>query len=224
MKKLQIGSMPKIATDVENAFDRLRVNLSFCCDRIKTIMITSSGSGEGKTFVSMGLWKRMSEAGIPTLMIDCDLRNSQVISRYNIYGAEGLDGVTQYLSGKAELEDVLYETDVHNGYLLPVTSLVEKPEILLASGRFSQMIKKSKNEFGCVIIDTPSIASSPDAVSIAPYCDGAMIVVRSASTSRESVCDCVQALQCAGTPLLGIVLNSFDANNKSSAFYYHHRK
>lgn len=224
MKKVQIGAMPEIAADVEDAFDRLRVNLSFCCDNIKTIMVTSSSPEEGKTFVSMELWKRMAEVGVPTLLIDCDLRNSQTVRRYSICSEEELDGVAQYLSGQVGLEDVLYETNVRNGYLLPVSSLAEKSEILLADGRFSQMIQTSKNEFGCVIIDTPSIASASDAISIAPYCDGIVLTVRSAFTSREKVCDCVQALQCTGTPLLGIVLNNFDTNNKSNAFYYRHRK
>lgn len=224
MNKLQINTMLKVNTDMVNALNRLRVNLGFCGDKISTIMITSSGSGEGKSFVSMRLWKQLAEVGVPALLIDCDLQNSQLCSKYTISDINGLSGITQYLSGQAELEDVLYETDIPNGYILPVTCFDERPEILLTDKRFSQMIETCKKKYGYVLIDTPAIDNLPDAMNIAAYCDGVVLVVRSGVTSRKRVRESVQALECTGTPLLGIVLNCFDENNKSSSYYYQHRK
>lgn len=223
MKKVQIGAMPKMETAMMEAFDRLRVNLGFCGDEMKTIMVTSSIAGEGKTFVSMHIWKRLSEVGIPTLLIDCDLQNSRLCSTYNIGDQKELDGITHYLSGQAELEDVLYETDVPNGYILPVTSFDERPEILITDKRFSQMIETCKKRFGCVLIDTPAISNLPDVMTIAAQCDGTVLVVRSTSTSRKVVQEYVQTLRYTGTPLIGIVLNCFDVNNKSNGYYYRHR-
>lgn len=223
MKKVQIGTMPKVATGVREAFNRLRVNLGFCGGLAKTVMITSSVSGEGKTFVSVQLWKQLAESGISTLLIDCDLQNSPLCNKYIMSDARDLDGITEYLSGQVELEDVLYETDVQNGYILPVTSSMERTAILFADDRFSQMVETCKKKFGCVLIDTPSIERFPDVMNIATHCDGVVLVVRSASTPCKAVGDCVQIFQDIGTPLFGIVLNRFDVNNKSISYYYKHR-
>lgn len=214
MKKVRIGSIPQMDAGMAEAFNRLRVNLGFCSDNAKTIMITSSVSEEGKTFVSMQLWKQLAEVGIPTLLVDCDLKKSQFCSECNICDTKDIEGLTQYLSGQAKLEDVLYETDVSNGYILPVTSFTERPDILLAGERFAQMVEACKKKFEFVLIDTPSVDSLPDVMNIATHCDGTLLVVRSALTSNKVVRDCVQALQYTGTPVLGIVLNGFEVNNK----------
>lgn len=218
MKKVQFDIVPQIDADTLQAFDRLRVNLGFCGDEMKAVMVTSSASKEGKSFVCIQLWKRLAEIGVPTLLIDCDLQNSKIFSKCNSGDVQELDGITQYLSEKAELEDVLYETDVPNGYILPVTSLNERAEVLLTNKRFSQMVEICKKRFGCVLIDTPSIDSLPDVMNVATHCDGMLLVVRSASTPRQKICECVQALQRTGTPLLGIVLNCFDVNNKPNSY------
>lgn len=223
MKKVQIGAMPKMDAAMMKAFDRLRVNLGFCGDEMKTIMVTSSVTGEGKTFVSMQIWKRLAEVGIPTLLIDCDLQHSQLCGTYITGNPKELDGITHYLSGQAELEEVLYETNMPNGYILPATSLDARPEILIADKRFPQMIETCKKRFGCVLIDTPTIGNLPDVMTIAGQCDGTILVVRSASTSRKVAQECAQTLQHTGRPLIGIVLNCFDENNKSNGYYYRHR-
>lgn len=223
MKKMQIGSIPQMDAGMAEAFNRLRVNLGFCGDKAKTIMITSSVSEEGKTFVSVQLWKQLAEVGIPTLLVDCDLKKSQFCGKCNICDIKDIDGMTQYLSGQAKLEDVLYETDVPNGYFLPVTSFTERPDILLAGERFAHMIEECKRKFELVLIDAPSVGSLPDVMNIATHCDGTVFVVRSAFASSKVVRDCVQVLQYTGTPILGIVLNGFDVNNKSNSYYYQNR-
>ena len=63
--------------DVTEALNQLRINLGFCGDQIKTIMVTSSVPNEGKSFVTMQLWKMIAEVGTPAILIDCDLRNSR---------------------------------------------------------------------------------------------------------------------------------------------------
>lgn len=223
MKKLQIGAMPKASIELAEAFNRMRVNLGFCGDKAKIVMITSGVSGEGKTFVSMQLWKQLAEVGIPTALIDCDLQNSKICSTYNIDKTKELNGITQYLSGQVALEEVLYETNVPNGYIIPVTSCVERPEVLLAGERFPKVIEECKKRFGCVLIDTSSIKNLPDVMNIATFCDGTVLVVRSAAISRKMASNCVQALQCTGKPVLGIVLNRFDASNKTCGYYYRYR-
>ena len=93
MKRLEIGRLPQLPFDMTEALNQLRVNLSFCGDSVKTIMVTSSVPGEGKSFLVMQLWKMVAELGIPTLLIDCDLRKSEIRNKYNIRSDEAITGV-----------------------------------------------------------------------------------------------------------------------------------
>ena len=87
MKELDIKRMPPLPFEMAEALNHLRINLSFCGDQVKTIMVTSSVPGEGKSFVAMQLWKMMAEVGIPVLLVDCDFRNSRLWHRYGISAA-----------------------------------------------------------------------------------------------------------------------------------------
>lgn len=84
MKELEINKLPQLPFDVTEALNQLRINLSFCGDQIKVIMVTSSVPNEGKSFITMQLWKMMAEVGTPALLIDCDFRNSEMRRKYSI--------------------------------------------------------------------------------------------------------------------------------------------
>ena len=90
MKKLnlKIKDMPYAA---EEALNRLRVNIKFCGKNTKKIVITSSVPNEGKSTVSVRLWKLLAEAGFPTVLVDVDLRKSELQKKYEVEGIkEGL--------------------------------------------------------------------------------------------------------------------------------------
>lgn len=131
MKELTIKNMPTLPFEVSEALNQLRVNLGFCGDNIKTIMVTSSTPDEGKTFLAMNLWKMMANVGMRTLLIDCDLRNSVIRTKYGVStnSGEKMIGIAHYLSGQAELQDVLYQTNISNGFLLPLTTAIANPTI-----------------------------------------------------------------------------------------------
>ena len=103
MKELTIKNMPTLPFEVSEALNQLRVNLGFCGDNIKTIMVTSSTPDEGKTFLAMNLWKMMANVGMRTLLIDCDLRNSVIRTKYGVStnSGEKMIGIAHYLSGQA---------------------------------------------------------------------------------------------------------------------------
>lgn len=209
MKELQIRNMPEIPLTMAEAFDRLRVNLGFSGGKPKVIMVTSSVPGEGKSFVARQLWKQIAGVGESVLLIDC-----------NLHGEETSMGLAQYLAGQAELEDVLYQTNLPNGYLLPAGASAENPAALLAGERFRQMLEHCREKFDCVLIDTQSVSGFADVLNIATHCDGTVLVVRSASTSHKAVDHAVQLLKRTGTPLLGIVLNRADMKSRVTRHCY----
>lgn len=224
MNKLQIGKMPQLPFEVSEAINQLRINLSFCGSDVKTIMITSSTPNEGKSFVTMQLWRMIAELGTPAVLIDCDFRKSEMRSKYGMSTSGQLIGGVHYLAGKAELDDVIYETNVPNGYIIPVAKTVTNPTILLESERFAQMIEHCRQRFGVVLIDTPPLGSVADAMNIATHCDGTVLVVRGGETPRKVVGDSVQQLKRTGVPLLGVVLDRAEMNSKSSLYYKRYYK
>lgn len=218
MKKLEITNLPKLPFGMTEALNQLRVNLGFCGENIRTIMITSTVPNEGKSFIAMGLWRMMANLGLRTLFIDCDLRNSELRSKYGIKGS-GLAGLAYYLSGKAELQDVIYETNIPNGYMIPVTQNIANPAILLEGKRFKPMIENCSEAFDYVLIDTPPLASVADALNIAPHCDGSLLVVGSGVAPRKLVQDSVQMLRRTDSALLGMVLNRVQMDRKRGSYY-----
>ena len=93
MKEIEIKRMPQLPFDVTEALNQLRINLGFCGEQIKTIMVTSSVPNEGKSFITMQLWKMMAEVGTPVLLVDCDFRNSEMRRKYSISSANQKLGI-----------------------------------------------------------------------------------------------------------------------------------
>lgn len=224
MNKLELGKLPQLPFEVSEAINQLRVNLSFCGSDVKTIMVTSSVPNEGKSFVTMQLWRMMAELGTPTVLIDCDFRKSEMRSKYSMSTSGHLIGGAHYLAGKAEFEDVVYETNIPNGYIIPVAKTVMNPTILLESERFGKFIAKCRENFGIVLVDTPPLGSVADALNIATHCDGTVLVVRGSETPRKLAMDSVQQLKRTGVPLLGVVLNRAQVDSKSSLYYKRYYK
>lgn len=221
MNKMQITRLPQLPFEVEEALNQLRINLSFCGSDVRTIMVTSSIPNEGKSFVTMHLWRMIAELGTPTLLIDCDFRKSELRTKYGFSVNGSITGSAHYLAGRASLDDVIYETNIPNGYIIPVAKTVSNPTILLENPRFTEMIEACKQKFGLILIDTPPLGSVADALNVATHCDGTVLVVCSGQTPRKLVSNSVQLLKRTETPLLGMVLNRAEINDKSNVYYYH---
>ena len=108
-------------------------------------MVTSSTPDEGKSFVSYQLWRVLAESGKHVVLVDADLRRSVMRARHQL-SVEGdskkANGLTHYLAGNASLDDVLYETDQENGFMVPTFRTVANPTLLLQNPRFNEMMDK----------------------------------------------------------------------------------
>ena len=217
MKKLnlKIKDMPYAA---EEALNRLRVNIKFCGKNTKKIVITSSVPNEGKSTVSVRLWKLLAEAGFPTVLVDVDLRKSEIQKKYEVEGIK--EGLNHFLSGLAEYEDVVYETNIPNGYIVPVTTLLENPSALLEDPRLGELLDRLAEDYRYVIIDTPPLDNISDGALIASMSDGAVLVVRCGETSKALVRQSLQQLDRVGCPVLGTVLNRAEIRSGAYKKYY----
>lgn len=231
MKTLKISNLEPLPYAAEEAMNRLRVNLGFCGDRFKKIIITSSTPNEGKSFVSMNLWRLLAEAGHNVVLVDADIRKSVIRSRYQISLDEkhnkdsGEDermlGIAHYLSGQAQINDVIYKTNM-KGYLVPTSYTVSNPAILLQSPRFSKLLNELTNAFDYVLVDTPPLTNVSDGNLIASQCDGGLLVVRSGVTPRNLIASSISQFERSGCELMGVVLNRVEAKN--NPYYYKYTK
>ena len=219
MKKLEM-EFNDLPYAVEEAMNRLRINIKFCGKNTKKILITSSMPDEGKSSVSTNLWKMMAEAGFPTVFVDLDLRKSVIKTRYNVKANEEIKDLGYFLSGQAEYEDIVYETNVENGYLVHCVNLLENPSSLLEDSRLKELLDRLAEEYRYVIIDTPPLGSVSDAALVATYCDGAALVVRSGVTPKAIIRHSFQQLEQVNCKLLGVILNRVEATSRAYKKYY----
>lgn len=217
--KAIIGVDPKLPYAIEEAINRLRINVSFFGTDIRKIMIVSSEPNEGKSFVAMSLWKQMALAGEKTIFVDCDMRKSVLVEQYQIEREDGKDlwGLSHYLSDNKKLEDCILTTDLPDGDILPNANNIVNPSMLLESRRFSELLDILAERYRYVFMDVPPLGLVSDAERIGHFCDGAILTVRSGETPRSIIRNSISQLERAGCPILGIALNRVGA---SSGKYY----
>ena len=217
--KAIIGVDPKLPYAIEEAINRLRINVSFFGTDIRKIMIVSSEPNEGKSFVAMSLWKQMALAGEKTIFVDCDMRKSVLVEQYQIEREDGKDlwGLSHYLSDNKKLEDCILTTDLPDGDILPNANNIVNPSMLLESRRFSELLDILAERYRYVFMDVPPLGLVSDAERIGHFCDGAILTVRSGETPRSIIRSSISQLERAGCPILGIALNRVGA---SSGKYY----
>ena len=223
MRQLTIKNLKSLPYAPEEAMNRLRVNFGFCGDRFKKVVITSSMPDEGKSAISANLWRMLAEAGKRVVLVDADLRKSILRSRYQITLADEMPssstpGLAYYLSGQSAKEEVLYATNIRNGYIVPVFHTIANPAILFQNDRFKELLDWLAESFDYVLVDTPPLSNVADADLIASQCDGALLVVRGNFTPRSLVADSLKQLERANCKLMGVVLNRVTL--EGNAYYY----
>lgn len=208
MKKVTMN-LPEVKDyRLTEGLNQLKTNLAFCGKDIKVITITSSVQNEGKSSVAFDLSKTMAEGGKKILMVDADLRKSVLAAKYHIQGID--KGLSHYLTGQAEIEDIIYETETEGFYLSVAGPLSPDPTSLLDSDQFQKFIDKVREDYDYVIINAPPLGVVIDAAIIGKYCDGAVLVIEQGVIKRKVVQDVIKQLKRGKVRILGAVLNKVD--------------
>ena len=208
MKKVTMN-LPEVKDyRLTEGLNQLKTNLAFCGKDIKVITITSSVQNEGKSSVAFDLSKTMAEGGKKILMVDADLRKSVLVAKYHIQGID--KGLSHYLTGQAEIEDIIYETETEGFYLSVAGPLSPDPTSLLDSDQFQKFIDKVREDYDYVIIDAPPLGVVIDAAIIGKYCDGAVLVIEQGVIKRKVVQDVIKQFKRGKVRILGAVLNKVD--------------
>lgn len=209
MKELPLLEDHSLSPIMGEVYKRLRTNIEFSGDS-KVISVTSCAAGDGKTSVSYYLACSMVKNGKKVLLIDADLRNSTMHNRMKF--DKNTDGLSHYLVGKAEAQDVLYKTSFQGLFFIPTGAFSKNPSELFGNQRFANLIQSYRNLFDYIIIDTPPVGAVVDAIVIANECDAYIIVTASGINSRSSVKQAIDDMSVAKANLLGVVVNKVEKN------------
>lgn len=209
--ELIVANNPK--SGVAEAIKTIRTNLLFSSidEPVKSILMTSSMSGEGKSFVSANLAVAFAQAGVKVLIVDCDLRRGRQHKIFNIDNEQGLSNLL--------LDDVdknykkyIKKTRYENIYVLPMGIVPPNPSELLASAKNKQLVKILKQKFDLVIYDGVPVGGLTDSIIMADLVDKIVIVSAYKITPVEFLANTNKALEKFKDKIAGVILNKFPSS------------
>ncbi|AQY52609.1 capsular biosynthesis protein [Listeria weihenstephanensis] len=216
-RKLITATNP--SSPIAEQFKTLRASIHFSSvdKEYRSILVTSPEPESGKSTVSANLAVCYARQGSKTLLIDADMRKP---TSHRTFGIPYNIGLSDMLTNNgADFGDLYHPTEIENLMILTSGTMVPNPNELLASKKMERLIKQFTEQFDQIIIDTPPILASSDALVLTPYVEGAIVVLRSDKTLKESAKVAVQQLQKTHVSIIGTVLNRVK-NNANNYYYY----
>lgn len=216
-----------VATPIAELFRLLRNNIGFTKNGAskKVIMLTSSISGEGKTFVATNLALTYALTGKKVVVVGMDIRRPVLAHRF---GLNNQQGVTTYLTGQTtDINSLINQsTENENLYILPAGPIPPNPNELLLSENMKRLIATLRENFDYVIIDTAPIGLVSDSFLIIPYSDIQLYVTRASYSTKNCLKVMHQAIRDNRLSDPYIVLNGVDITSSSYSYrkygYYSH--
>lgn len=216
-RKLIASLDPK--SPISEQYRTIRTNIQYSSidNEIHTIMVTSSGPGEGKSTSAANLAVVFAQLGRKVLLVDADLRKP---TAHRTFGVNNLFGFTTVLTKQATLEKTVIETEEKNLFILTSGPVPPNPAELLSSKSMEQFIEAAQKLFDYIIFDTPPLLAVADPQIIANKVDGSIFVVSSGKTEIDLAKKSKELLENAQSKMLGVILNNKEM--KSNDYYYYY--
>lgn len=205
------------------AFRTLRTNIQFSAldEEIKTIVITSTQPGEGKSTVISNLALTMAQSGKKVLLIDCDLRKPTIHKKLGVSNQAGL---TTILSKEKGLDEVIIASDIQNFNILTSGPIPPNPAELLGSKKMRSFIAELKESFDMILIDAPPVLAVTDAQVLSTLTDGVIFVAGYGQAEKNAVVRAKELINKVGGKILGVVINKIPANSTNHYYYNYEYK
>lgn len=203
-----VRAKAQMIKSLEEYYNSIRTNIQFSGRNLKVIALTSAQPGEGKSTTATNLAISFAKAGFRTLLIDADTRNSVMSGTFK--SNERYQGLTSFLSGNAELSDVICDTSIDNLMILPAGQVPPNPTSLIQNDNFKSMIETVRGLYDYVIIDTPPLGLVIDAAILAHHSDASLLVVKAGADKRRTITKLKEQLEQSGSVFLGVILNKYD--------------
>lgn len=197
------------APDVAEAFRSLRTSILLSATPVpKLLLITSALPSEGKTTTALNLGATLASLNTRVVVVDCDMRRPAV---HRAAGVDNKPGFVQCLTGHVELADALLSVPgAPNLSVIPCGPIPPNPAEILSSRMTGELLRKLRDEFEFVLVDSPPILSVADSRILATLTDAAVLVTRAHSTPYDVVRRARSLLYGANSRVLGVALNDVD--------------
>jgi capsular exopolysaccharide synthesis family protein len=205
---------------ISEQFRAIRTNLQYVGDRKgkPVILVTSTFSGEGKSFVSTNMGAVMALSGKKTVIMEFDIRKPKIVS--------GLDlkrkmGITNYIIGKASFKELIVKVEgIDDLYVIPCGPIPPNPAELLLDSKMDELMKEVLDNFEVVIMDTAPVGLVSDATNLAKYANTSIYIVRQGYTFRKQLGMIEEIYHNRQLPSLCTVLNDIKADGGYYGGYY----
>jgi capsular exopolysaccharide synthesis family protein len=182
----------------------------------KSIVVTSSQQGEGKTTTSINIGITLAQAGGKVVLLDCDMRKPRMHRALNLFPDEG---ISTFLSGLSEISPLIQNTEIPNLFAVCSGRVPPNPAELISSPRMKEGLAFLGQSFNYVIIDTPPVLSVTDARILATMADGVILVIKGGETPREAVRLTKRLLQEVHARIIGSILNNVNIHSADYSYY-----
>jgi capsular exopolysaccharide synthesis family protein len=181
---------------------------------LKSILITSAVTAEGKSTISACLSITAARKGYKTLLIDCDLRRP---SLHRLFGVERENGMAEVIAEGLPVKSLIKKSELENLDIVSAGKATANPSELFDSRAIGAMVAELKFYYDYAFVDAPPVIPVSDPMLLAQELDGVILVIKAGSTPREVVERAVEIMKTNSTRVLGVVLN----NAKGSLPYYY---
>jgi capsular exopolysaccharide synthesis family protein len=200
---------------------RTSVLLSTAGRAPRSLLVTSSLPGEGKTTTAVNTAISLAQTGASVVIIDADMRRPRLRSIFGLSDRPGLSSILSSELSEAEVLAMVSKEEVTGLHLLTAGPIPPNPAELLGSAQMRRLMSTLQANFTHVVVDSPPVTSFTDGVLISSIVDGVLLVVHGGKSSRHVVKRSRQLLQDVGAKIFGVVLNN--VNLQSHDYYYYQR-
>jgi tyrosine-protein kinase Etk/Wzc len=201
------------------AFKALRTRVQYSKvgqEPLKTILVTSSTPGEGKTLISVNLAGTFAQLGKKTLLIDTDLRKPRA---HTLFSVSKQPGLVDYLFNEAKLDDIIRPTELSSLSLITSGTIPPNPSEMLASKKMRDFIEVMKKEYEIIIFDSAPVIAVTDSEILASMVDATILVISADITEFDVMDKSVELIKRCSTSFAGTVLNNFSYKGGYGSYY-----
>ena len=217
---LIVEKKPKSA--VSEFYRKLRTNIEYLSfdTKIKTILVTSSQSKEGKSTICGNMALTFAENEKKVLLLDCDLRKPTVHKLFNI---SNVCGLSEVLIGTKKLDEVIR---TYNGKLdiLPCGTITPNPPKMIESETMGNLLESLKEIYDVIILDSSPINAVTDPQILSTKADGTILIIKKDTTKIDDVLESKKLLEKVGANIIGCIFNGTEAPGKRNYIYYVNKK
>lgn len=219
-RKVELLAQKYPKSVVSESIKTLRTNLQFSSvdEDIKTILITSSIPGEGKSFISANLAISFAQTDKKVLIVDCDMRKGRQHRIFKLSNSKGLSNLL--IDDMTNLKDYINKTSVPGVHVITRGTVPPNPSELLNSKKNSDLLRVLKAKYDVIIYDGVPCNGLPDSIIMSKLVDKVLIVSSDSMTPKSVLESTKKQLESVNAPVAGDVLNNVNRKNSTYGKYY----